>query len=227
MRPPEHGGIIVRLMALMTLLVLFGAAYAIRRPLMRLAGDFWIIDEPIAHADAILVLGDDNFGGERASRAAGLFRAGWAPQVVASGRMLRPYMSVAELIGRDLENRGVPATAVIRFPQQASDTNDEAQALRRLADEHGWHQVLVVTSNYHTRRARYIFRKVFPDGARVVSAPDSDFDPDKWWTSRKSQKLFFDEGVGYCIAMWELRGFSPVAPSTKPAGQPASVAPHP
>jgi uncharacterized SAM-binding protein YcdF (DUF218 family) len=226
MRSPQHGGIIVRLMALLTLLVLFGAAYVVRRPLMSLAGHFWMIEDPVAHADAILVLGDDNFGGDRTSRAAGLFRAGWAPQVVASGRMLRPYMTIADLIGRDLENRGVPAAAVIRFSQQASDTFDEAQDLRRLADEHGWHQVLVVTSNYHTRRARYIFRKVFPDRARIISAPDSDFDPDKWWTSRKSQKIFFEEAVGYCIAMWELRGFSPPAAPAAPPVQPAPAPSH-
>jgi len=39
--------------------------------------------------------------------------------------------------------------------------------------------VIVVTSNFHTRRARLIFRHVFPQGmeVRVASARNGDFDP--------------------------------------------------
>jgi uncharacterized SAM-binding protein YcdF (DUF218 family) len=221
MRHRQCGGIIFNLMLLIALLLLIGVIYLARYPLLRVAGNFWTIEDTVQHADAIVVLGDDNFGGDRASRAAELFRAGWAPQVVASGRMLRTYMSVADLIARDLESRGVPPSAVVRFAQYAADTREEAEALRQLATDRGWHRLLVVTSNYHTRRARYIFRKVFPPAITVlvVSAPDSDFNPDNWWDSRKSRKIFFLEGVGYCAAMWELRDASREASATVPAKQ--------
>ena len=226
MRHRQRGGIIFNLTLLIALLLFIGVIYLLRYPLLRATGNFWTIEDPVEHADAIVVLGDDNFGGDRASRAAELFRAGWAPQVVASGRMLRAYMSVADLISRDLESRGVPPSAVIRFAQYAADTREEAEALRQLAIGHGWHRVLVVTSNYHTRRARYIFRKVFPPATTVlvVSAPDSDFNPDTWWDSRQSQKIFFLEGVGYCAAMWELRDVSRETSATVPAKQ---VSPSP
>jgi uncharacterized SAM-binding protein YcdF (DUF218 family) len=190
----------------MMLALLLAAVYLARHPLLRLAGSWWEVQDRLERADAILLLGDDNFAGERASRSAELYRAGWAPLVVASGRMLRSYAGVAELIGRDLETRGVPATAILRFPHRASNTREEAQALGELAAGRGWRRVLLVTSNYHTRRARYIFRRVFPPQVTVliVSVRDADFDPDSWWESRQGRKLFLLETAGYLAAVWEI-----------------------
>jgi len=70
--------------------------------------------------------------------------------------------------------------------------------------------VIVVTSNYHTRRARYIFRRVFPQGmeVRVASARDGDFDPAHWWEKRKSIKELTREFAGMVAALWELKGGS-------------------
>src|SRR3990172_5888938 len=112
----QRGGMFFRLMVLMMLALLLAAVYLARHPLLRLAGGWWEVPDRLERADAILVLGDDNFGGERASRSAELYRAGWAPLVVASGRRLRSYASVAELIGRDLERGGGPASAILGFP---------------------------------------------------------------------------------------------------------------
>jgi len=58
--------------------------------------------------------------------------------------------------------------------------------------------VIVVTSNYHTRRARYIFLHVFPAQVqvRVSGSHDGDFDPDHWWQTRGSLKELTHEFVG-------------------------------
>ena len=210
----DHGGIISSLLSLLFLAVFFFLLFLVRHPLLRLAGDWLVVSDPIDHADAIVVLGDDNFEGDRAARAAELFQARWAPLVVASGRMLRPYAGVADLIARDLEGRGVPVAAVIPFAHHADNTLTEAQALRGMVAQRHWHRILVVTSNYHTRRARYIFRKVFPSDVSVIVEParSSDYDPDRWWESRSGLKLFFTESVGYCFAMWELRQSQLAAP---------------
>jgi len=203
----QQGGVIFRLMALLALLLLFAAAYLARHPLMRTASRLWIVSDPVERADAILVIGDDNFRGDRASRAAELFREGWTPLVVASGRRLRPYAGIAEFIERDLASRGVPPAHVVHFAHDAKDTLEEARSLGRFVSERKWHKVVVVTSNYHARRMRYIVRKVFPANVSVAVIParDSDFDPDSWWQSRKSQQLFLHEIIGYCFAVWELR----------------------
>jgi uncharacterized SAM-binding protein YcdF (DUF218 family) len=71
----------------------------------------------------------------------------------------------------------------------------------------GWRRILLVTSNYHTRRARYIFRKVLPENVSlaVAGAADSQFNPSNWWESRQATKALFLETVGYLDAVWELR----------------------
>jgi hypothetical protein len=38
----------------------------------------------------------------------------------------------------------------------------------------------------------------------MISARDSDYDPDRWWETRQGRKLFFLETAGYFTAIWEL-----------------------
>src|SRR5271169_7090963 len=156
-RPAKQaGGILVNLVVLLFLAAFFLALYLARHPLMRFAAETWVIDEPAAHADAILVLGDDNFYADRATHAAELFRQGVAPEVVASGRRLRPNAGVSELIEHDLVERGVPKDKIVRFAHDADSTREEAEAVAKLAQEHHWKSLVIVTSNYHARRTRYI-----------------------------------------------------------------------
>jgi uncharacterized SAM-binding protein YcdF (DUF218 family) len=207
-RRTERGGIFLRLLSLLILLAFLALIYLVRHPLLRLAGQLWVLDEPAERADVIVVLGDDNYTGDRAARAAELYHSGLAPQVVASGRLLRPYAGISEMIGRDLEFHGVPAASVVKFSHRAANTRDEAEALAGLAASHGWKRLLVVTSNYHTRRSHFIFGRVFPPGTvvHVSAARDSEFDPPHWWETRLGLKLFLGEVLGYAVAWWELRG---------------------
>lgn len=206
-RSGDHGGIITNLVVLLFVLALCTLVYFARHAIMRFVAESWVIDEPAAHADAIVVLGDDNFYADRATRATELYRQGVAPVVVASGRRLRPNAGISELIEHDLAERGVPKEKIIRFTHDADSTKEEAQALAKLAKDQHWKALVVVTSNYHTRRARYIFDKVFPAGTVVslAAARDGDFDPGRWWEKRKSIKLFTREIAGMAEAIWELR----------------------
>jgi uncharacterized SAM-binding protein YcdF (DUF218 family) len=204
---PQRGGILSSLVSLLFLIVFLAALYAARRPLLRFAGESWVVEDPLEQSDAILLLSDDNFFADRATRASELFRQKLAPTVVASGRRLRPSAGIAELMDHDLVERGVPKDRIIRFPHDADNTREEAEALRTLVVEHNWHTVIVVTSNYHTRRARYIFQHVLPSSVkvRVASARDGNFEVERWWENRKSFKAFTHELQGMLVAMWELR----------------------
>jgi uncharacterized SAM-binding protein YcdF (DUF218 family) len=202
----EQGGIVTRFIVLVCFVLFSFALYLVRHPLMRFAAEQWVVDDPITHADALIVLSDDNFYADRATKAADLFRQGYAPKVVASGRRLRPYAGIAELMQHDLIERGVPKDAIISVAHDADNTRDEAEALLPVVLQKKWRSVIVVTSNYHTRRARYIFRRVFPDTitVTVASARDGDFDPANWYEKRGSIKKFMHEVVGMLVAFWEL-----------------------
>ena len=204
----ERGGIVLNLIVLVSFVVLCAFLYLVRRPILRFVGESWIVEDADSKADALIVLSDDNFYADRATRAAELFREGKAPIVVASGRRLRPVAGIAELMEHDLVERGVPKDKIVRLAHDADNTQEEAEALTKLAAQRKWHSVIVVTSNYHTRRARYIFRRVFPQGieVRVASAHDGDFDPQHWWEKRKSVKRLTREFAGMAVAIWELHG---------------------
>ena len=217
----EQGGVIGSFVSLLFLIVLCAGLYVARHPIMRFAAESWVVDQPAAHADAIVVLGGDNFYADRATHAAKLFREGVSNQVVASGKRLRPGAGEAELMEHDLTERGVPKEKILRLPQDASSTIEEAIMLGRAAEQHGWKSIVLVTSNYHTRRARYIFQKKFPPSiaVSVASAPDGDFDPTRWWERRLSAKLFLHELTGMVDAAWELRGSNPASADTGAAGK--------
>ena len=206
-RPNETGGILIKLIASLFLMTFSLGLYFVRRPIFRFAAESWVIEDPLERADVLIVLSDDNFYADRATRAAELFREGKAPLVVASGRRLRPSAGIAELMEHDLIERGVPKDKILRFAQDGDSTREDAEALAKLAKTKKWRKAIIVTSNYHTRRARYIFRHVFPQDVEihVASARDGDFDPENWWEKRKSTKLFVREITGMLITIWELR----------------------
>lgn len=208
MRRREQGGIFFRLLFFLFFLGFLFVLWTARHPLMRFAGEFWVIDEPAQPSDAIVVLGDDNYAGDRAFHAAELYREGVAHAVVASGRLLRQNVSLADVIDRDLESFGVPAGSVVKLSSRAENTREEAEEVSRLIQARGWRRVMIVTSNYHARRARFIYGRILPPNVnfRVSGARDSEFDPSRWWQTRLGQKLFVSEVLGYFVARWELRG---------------------
>jgi uncharacterized SAM-binding protein YcdF (DUF218 family) len=205
-RTSERGGIVGTLIALLFLAAFCLLLYWVRHPILRYAAESWVVDAPAAHADAILLLGDDNFYADRATRAAELIRQGAAPVVVASGRRLRPSAGIVELMQHDLIERGVPKEKILPLAQDADNTEEEAAALSKFCVERHFRSVILVTSNYHTRRARYIFENTFPSSISisVASARDGDFDPEHWWEKRKSEKLFVHELGGMLVAMWDF-----------------------
>jgi len=211
----QRGGVISKAIFLFFLIIVLGLIYLARHPLLRICGRIWIVDDDPVRSDAIVVLGDDNYNGDRAARAADLLKAGWAPRIVASGRFLRPYASIADLTEHDLTDRGVPVDAIVKVTHRAENTRDEIDVIRRLASDKHWRKLLIVTSNYHTRRTSFICGRMFPAdiGVRVIAAPDADYNPDTWWQSRLGLKLFFHELIGYLVAMWEVRRSEPASSS--------------
>jgi uncharacterized SAM-binding protein YcdF (DUF218 family) len=207
LRQRTSGGIFGRLLGVLVVLAALFVLYLLREPLLRMVGGIWVVEEAPFAADAILLLGDDNYPAQRAAQAAELFHERRAPLIVASGRYLRPYVSVPDLMQRDLTDRGVPSAAILRMASFVSNTREEAVVLRKLVEARKWKKVLVVTSNYHTRRTHYLFERVFRGATefRVIAARDSEYDPDEWWRSRSGWKRFLYETAGFTVAVWETR----------------------
>jgi uncharacterized SAM-binding protein YcdF (DUF218 family) len=206
-RKPQRGGIIFKFLGLCCLIAVLFVLFLVRHPLLRVLGGALIRTDSPRASDAIVILSDDNYQADRAAKAAELLKAGWAPRIVASGRYLRPYASISQLEQRDLRDRGVPASSIVLFPHRAASTREECSALSAYFASRGWKRILIVTSNYHTRRADYICSRLMPAGTElhVIPADDYEYNPDNWWDSRQGTKIFFHELSGFVLALWELR----------------------
>ena len=79
-----------------------------------------------------------------------------------------------------------------------NSTEQEAAVLIKCIRQHGWHSVAVMTSNYHTRRAGILWRRVlhregFSPQFVMVGVDDPEFHPAVWWHERLSAKTWFFE----------------------------------
>jgi uncharacterized SAM-binding protein YcdF (DUF218 family) len=213
----QRGGAVVTAIVVLLVLLICSVLYLVRAPILRSVGEGWVVEDSLERSDALIILSGDNFYADRATRAADLYRRGMAPEIVASGQRLRPFAGTAELTVHDLLERGVPKDKIEAFPQGAGNTREEAVALAQLVAQKKWRSVIVVTSNYHARRARYIFHRVFPSTIRVriASASDGDFDPEQWWLHRISIKRLTTEIAGFVVAIWELWGHSATSGSSQ------------
>jgi uncharacterized SAM-binding protein YcdF (DUF218 family) len=149
--------------------------------------------EPPKKCDAILVLAGD-VSGLRMTQAARLAREGFAPVVLVSGPVQFYGQNEADMAIAYMVNRGYPAPLFQPCRLEAESTFAEAIAFRDSECARGLRSLLLVTSDYHTARARRIFRRVFPNlELNVVAAPDRAFRLPDWWHSRESRKTVFLE----------------------------------
>lgn len=158
---------------------------------MTFAGQALIEDDPPQKADAIVVLGGDEFG-LRTLKAADLQRSGYAPYVLVSGPpMLLGYES-DEMI-EFAKRKGYPDSIFRPLHHKSDSTRSESDVIARYLREHNVRTVLLVTSNYHTRRAAKLMRAANPGvHVLVVAAPDP-FTPQTWWKTRHGMKTFLYE----------------------------------
>lgn len=216
-RNPQRGGIILWLLLLLLLALVLGTIYLVRAPLLRAFADWWIVDEPLEKAQAIVVLGGDDVDAVRVRHAVELYRAGWAPKIVLSGAQIRPYLNESELMARDAREAGAPAEDLIPAPTGAGSTLEEALKLRRIFAEHKFRKVIVVTSNFHTRRSRTIFRAIYQkQGTDTIfsAAPDPAFPPDRWWQEREGRGAIVFELIKLVYTGWELFNLPEPLPPT-------------
>ena len=161
-----------------------------------------ITEAPLDKADAIVVLSGSANYKERAQKAARLLLEGHSQRILITNDNQRGPWSSAEQRNLffyersidEIRNAGVPADKVELLLKPVSSTYEEAALVRQYAEEHGLRSVLIVTSAYHSRRALWVFSRVFRNtGIRtglVSVAPGYQSPrPATWWLSIRGWKL--------------------------------------
>ena len=189
----------VRLALLLTAFVL--AAVVFRNPLLGAAGAYLVNATPPQPADVILVLAGDHYG-NRILEAGKLVRQGLAPRALISGPSGEYGSYECDLAIPFAVRHGYPESYFGHLEHDARSTAEEAAAVVPALRKTGARRVLLVTSDYHTRRAGYVFRRAAPDlEFIVVAAPDSDFSAQGWWRSREGRKIALYEWMK-TVAYW-------------------------
>jgi len=177
-------------------LLLFLAIIASCKFWLPLLGRFLLVEDNIQKADCIVpLLGDPHL---RFKKATELYREGYANSIVVSylPQGEYEYKNFFNLIyGIDVPSpRDYILKVFMYFDNDPKDiyltnvpstsTYDEAVAVKEIMLEKGFGSLILVTSGYHARRARIIFKFVFRNtGIKILSctAMSAFYDPNHWW----------------------------------------------
>lgn len=165
-------------------------------------GEFlWVRQQPEA-ADFVYVLGGDYL--KRIPLALKLYRKGLARQIVVP----REYMPTngeqehfTDASMRLLREAGLPPSAMFewRFGQGVSSTSEEMSALRAYRQAGlGGSRGIVLTSQYHTRRAiwmAYCALRGTGTMVQVIGSEPEGWQLNRWWLSPQGQAVVKSEYV--------------------------------
>jgi len=195
-----------RLTWAISLLCLGGASILVLRlcwaPLLCGIARAWVVDEPAMKADAIVVLG----GGlaQRPFTAARLYHEEVAPRILYMDTKPNPVVALGlalpekELTRRILLANNVPQSAMESIGNGVANTYDESCAVRAWANRTGAKSIVIVTDLFHTRRARWIFRRELKGGKvdiHVRAAPLPNYGTTNWWKDEEGLVAFETEVV--------------------------------
>jgi uncharacterized SAM-binding protein YcdF (DUF218 family) len=183
-----------RLGCLALCLCLAGGALAVtRNTWLRWLGEYLTYTEPPCKADTIVVLAGDNFG-FRIVKAGELIKEGWAPGALVSGAGYYYGLNEGEVAIQFAVRAGYAGEKFFNVQSPARSTQEEARYMVQELRRRGVHRFILVTSDFHTRRASEIYRKAAADiPFCVVGSRDNDFSPDGWWHTREGRKTAFTE----------------------------------
>ena len=160
-------------------------------------------EEPV-RADIVVVLAGDSYG-HRILKGADLVKEGFARKVLVSGPSGQYGFHESDLAIFFALKHGYPSGWFLPAFNNAVSTYEEAQALIPELRRLNVHRYILVTSDYHTRRARRVFRKLAPDlGMVTVAAPDEFFRATSWWRTREGRKtvlLEWSKTIGSYLGM--------------------------
>jgi uncharacterized SAM-binding protein YcdF (DUF218 family) len=199
-------------------LALMAFVIVISGALFRILGDMIVLDDKASSSDAVVVLNTGIEYYPRLIQAAELYRQGLAEHVVINGNRKTDTL-------RDLESKGfqrccpwfadsvsilnmlgVPENKIIRISNEdAYDTVSESDIVGRELIKRQWTTVIITTSKYHTRRAKYIWQKMYKKQLTIymVAAKTDPYDPDNWWKDGRQIRWVLAEYGAWIYYWWK------------------------
>ena len=156
------------------------------------AGRFLVVDSPLP-SDVIVVLAGEN--DRRPTRALELLQQGFGKRVLIDVPADSTIYTFTQLDLAQKYVQSLPQAAVVSVcPIVGLSTKAETEDVEKCLTRMNAGTVLIVTSEFHTRRALDIFRKELPRRTfSMAAAYDSAQFGTHWWTHRQWAKTVVDE----------------------------------
>ncbi len=184
--------------------ILLLAAFWFRAPLLLRAADAWVINEPLAKADVIVVLG----GGleTRPFAAARLYHQGLAPKIL----LVNPKPTPAQELGLTVAEAEITRQVLLKQEVNEADiaiatdlvnsTYTESIAVRNWAKTNQIKRLIIATDVFHTRRVRWLFGKVLGRAGiqvGIAAVPVREYTVADWWQHEQGVVAFQNEVLKY------------------------------
>jgi uncharacterized SAM-binding protein YcdF (DUF218 family) len=159
-----------------------------------------VVDDALAPVDIVVALrGDPGDSGPRVAEAARLVGKRYAPLLLVDVSAAPVYgVPEAQLFENFAKQKGVAPNQLRRCENDADSTAEEAVAIRACLLRLGVKEVIFVTSEYHTRRARSILQHAFSGlgiVVRIHPVYNEYYWNPHWWRKRRWAKTFFMEAI--------------------------------
>ena len=164
-------------------------------------GNFLIVEDELKKADAIVVFSGDN--GPRTEEGVRLLKEGYGDYLLLSGGKVYDDVTMAELMKDHAIKLGVDEDRIL-VEDKASSTYENAIFSKEIIEQHNFDSIILVTSEYHTRRTKLTMENALEDldvKVMMSHSKEEEFNT-KWWTSGESILITMSEYlklVGYWV----------------------------
>ena len=202
----------VLLLAGCALLFIFGL-YLFRAPILTLYAHSFVLQNAQKGADAIICLSGSR--GTRTPECLRLWNRGFGKRLFVTEEKPKSaefyvielsHLQFAQAVTQKMK-LAAKWELLPSISGGATSTFDEAEDALAYAKKAGWRRIIIVTDEFHTRRAHLAFQKVFEGSdveVEVAGAPNELFAVDDWWLSEKGILAYFGETVKYPIYwLWD------------------------
>jgi uncharacterized SAM-binding protein YcdF (DUF218 family) len=181
-------------------------------------GKFLVLDQKPIRADAIVVLNSGVEYYPRLIEAADLYRNGFSEKIIINGNRKTDILRDLEQKGfaaccpwyenslRILSLYGVPRDKVLWISaEDAYDTVSEAEIVGNEVLRNGFKTIIITSSKYHMKRARFIWVNEFKDRLSIcfVSAKSDPYDPENWWKEGRQIRWVLAEYGAWIYYFWK------------------------
>ncbi|CAN5321768.1 hypothetical protein BH09BAC1_BH09BAC1_21550 [soil metagenome] len=169
-------------------ILLLVCLFLFRYPIMRGLGSFLIATDEPQQVPVAFVLSGGPF--DRGTEGAKLFKQNLADTIICTGESIPQDVFALGMVYTEgaiskvvMTNQGVPE-ANIKLIEEGTSTLEESEIILAYCKATGLTKIGIVSTKFHTRRIRGVFKDKFKDaGIEVVifGAPAAAYHEETWW----------------------------------------------